>query len=129
MIADFWSPAFPGADRGNLLQYPPRAIDDRVIDELAVELDRGDSFRLCLRESRDGALGEGDFILARREDAVDHTDLVRVDAHLALEAVGQCRSRRGFEALRVLQIDPYRIERRLDSGGARGGDDRGAGMG
>src|SRR5438067_11578292 len=112
----------PRADRDNLLQYPPRATDDRVIDELAVELDRGDPLRLRLRESRDGAFGEGDLILARGEDAVDHRDLVRVDTHLALETVGERRSRRGFEALRILQIDPHGIQWRLDPRRPRGGD-------
>ena len=42
--------------------------------------------RLGPGERGDDALGEGDLRLARGEDAVDDRDLVRVDAHLALEA-------------------------------------------
>ena len=68
-------------------------------------------------------------VLARREDAVDDRDLVRVDAHLPLEAIGQRGAGRRFEPFRVLQIDPDRVERRLDAGGARRGDDLGAGKG
>ena len=52
-----------------------------------------------------------------------------MDAHLALEAEAQRGAGRGFEPLLVRQIDPNRVERRLDAGGARRGDDPGAGIG
>src|SRR4029077_15700113 len=124
-----WSPAFPGADPGGLSQRALPPINDRVSDEFAIELDRGDAFRFGLREGRDDPLGEGDLVLARREYAAAHSHLVRVDAHLALEAVAEGGASRGFEALGILQIDPHRIERRFETGGARSGDDPGAGIG
>src|SRR6185437_13359474 len=101
--------------RGGLLQQTLRAIDDRVIDEFAVELDRGDSLYFGCFEGGDDALGESDLLLAWREHVVHHRNLVRVDAHLALEAIGERRAGRGFERLRVLQIDPDRVERRLEA--------------
>src|SRR5581483_10908301 len=82
---------------------------------------------LGLGESGRDAPGEGDLLVARGEDAVDDRDLVRVNAHLALKAETERGARRGFKTLRVGQIDPDRIERRLDPGGAGSGDDLGAG--
>ena len=52
-----------------------------------------------------------------------------MDAHLRPEAIGQRRARRRFKPFGVLQIDPDRVERRLETGGARSGDDLGAGEG
>ena len=52
-----------------------------------------------------------------------------MDAHLSLEAVSQCCAGRSFQALRVGQINPDRIQRRVDSGRARCGDNNRAGVG
>jgi len=46
-----------------------------------------------------------------------------VNAHLSLEAKAERGAGGHFEPLFVSQIDPNRVERRLDSGGARGGGD------
>ena len=62
---------FPCADRRHRVQDPLRAVDDRVVDELAVELDRRTAFLFGLGERGDHALGEVDLGVARGEDAVD----------------------------------------------------------
>jgi len=41
-----------------------------------------------------------------------------MDAHLALEAETECGSSGHFEAFLVVEIDPNRVEGRLDTGGA-----------
>ena len=61
------------------------------------------------------ALRKRNLRIARREHAVHHRDLVGMDAHLALEAVCQCRARRRFQPLRIGQINPHRIQRRIDA--------------
>ena len=100
-----------------------------IVDEFAVELDCRASLGFGLGERGGDAFGKRDFGIARREYAVHDRDLVGMDAHLALEAVSQCGAGRSFQALRVGQIDPDRVERRVDPGRARRGDDNRAGVG
>src|SRR6516165_8823591 len=102
-----WTPSF---------QNPSRPIEDRVIDEFAVELYRGAARRFRLSERRDHSLGIGNLRLAGREDLVDDPDLLRVDAHLSLEAEAEAEGGAGghFEPLLVSEIDPNRVEGGLD---------------
>jgi len=111
------------ADGRHLFQYPLRSIKDRVVDKLAVELDRCTTHGFRLGEHRNDPFGVGDLRLARREDPVHGRDLLRVNAHLALKAKAQRGASGDFEPLFVREIDPNRVERRLDVGGARGGGD------
>src|SRR5690348_7554188 len=111
--------SLPRAERCDFFQYPLRPVDDRVIDEFAVDLDRRAALSLRPRERVDNPLREGDLRRARGKDAVDDWDLVRVDAHLALEAEPQGAIGRGLEPLLIGQIDPYRVERWFDSSRAR----------
>ena len=110
-----------------------RPVEDRVIDEFAVELCRGAARRFRLSERCDHSFGVGHLHLARREDPVDDPDLLRVDAHLSLEAEAEAEAEGGagghFEPLLVSEIDPNRVEGRLDPGGAGRCDDPGAGKG
>jgi hypothetical protein len=117
------------ADRRHRIQRALGAIDDRVVDELAVELDRRAACLFGLGKGGDHPLGEIDLGIGRGEDAVDHADLVGVDAHLALKAERQRLAGRRFKAFLVLEIDPHGVERRLDARGAAGDDDAGAGIG
>jgi len=95
-----------------------RPVKDRVVDEFAVELDRGAARGFRRSERRDHSFGRGDLRLIGREDPVDGSDLLRMDAHLALEAETECGSSGHFEAFLVVEIDPNRVEGRLDTGGA-----------
>ena len=104
-----------------------RPVEDRIVDEFAVELDRSTARGFRIGERRDDPLGEGDLRLVRSEDPVHGCDLLRVNAHLSLEAEAQCRAGRHLEPLLVREIDPDRVERRLDAGGARRGGDPRAG--
>jgi hypothetical protein len=58
-----------------------------------------------------------------------YRDLIGMDAHLSLEAVSQCCASRGFQAGRVGQINPDRIQRRVDVGRAGCSDNNCAGVG
>src|SRR5690348_9572997 len=118
----------PRAERSDFFQYPLRPVDDRVIDEFAIDLDRRTALALRPCERVDNPLREGDLRRARGKDAVDYGDLVRVDAHLALEAEPESGTRRSLEPLLIRQIDPYRVERWFNTGCARRRDDSGAGV-
>jgi hypothetical protein len=91
--------------------------------------DRGAARGFRLSERRDHSFGVGDLRLARREDPVDDPDLLRVNAHLSLEAEAEGGAGRDFEPLLVSEIDPNRVEGCLDAGGARRCGDPGAGKG
>src|SRR5258708_23030819 len=102
--------------------------DDRVVDELAVELDRRRAGLFGLGKGGDDALGAGDLLGGGREDAVDRNHLVGVDAHLALVAEALGALRRLAAALGVGEVGPHRIDRRLEPGGSARDRDGGAGM-
>ena len=50
----------PVADRGDPLQHLLRPIHDWIVDEFAVELDRGAALGFSFREGPSDALGEDD---------------------------------------------------------------------
>jgi hypothetical protein len=54
-----------------------RPVEDRVIDEFAVKLERGAARRFRLSERRNHSFGVGDLRLVRREHPVDDPDLLR----------------------------------------------------
>ena len=64
-------------------------MDDRVVDHLAVELDRGRAFRFRLLERRDDALGLGDLLGRGQVGRVHRRELVRMDAEASLEAASE----------------------------------------
>src|ERR1700760_3876588 len=90
------TPALPRTDGGDPLQYPLCPVDNWVIDEFAVELDRCTAFGFGLGEGAGDALSKCDFRVTRRENPVYHRDLVGMDAHLPLKAEAERSAGRGF---------------------------------
>src|SRR5260221_589910 len=73
---------FGGAEQ---VQRALRLVDDGIVDEEAVQLDRRGTVAFRCLESTDDASRESNLLLGWRERAVHPLDLRRIDAHLALE--------------------------------------------
>src|SRR3954470_6048109 len=88
-----------------------RAVDDRVVDHLAVELDRRGAAGLGFFEGDDDAPGLGQLFLGRQVGRVYGRDLVRVDAQAALEAAAAAALERPREGRGFLEMEPGAVER------------------
>src|SRR5437763_10713795 len=102
------------------LEQPARLDDNRVVDQATIDRDRGRASGLGLLEGLDDSAGIIDLIGGWREDAVDDSDLVWINRRLALKTQPVGRAGVLFEAVVVSHVEPDRVERRLESGGARG---------
>ena len=87
----------------------------RHIEHLAIETDHA---RVTgFGEGPYDALSSGDSLGRRREDAVDHFDLIGMDAQLRGEAVAHRVAALGFKAGEIAKIGVDAIDR-FDTGGA-----------
>src|SRR6185503_3908430 len=99
------------------------AVEDRVVDHLAIDLDRRRPARLGLLEGRDDALRALEFLGARKIGAIHRTDLVRMNAQTALEAAAAAALERPLEGRDLLEMEPRTVDRTLEAGRARRKDD------
>jgi hypothetical protein len=102
-------------------QDPARAVDDRRVDHLSVEGDRAAPLALAALGRRQDALGPGDALVLRPEDAVDDRDLRRVDAGLAAKAQRPREAGRRLEPRVVACVEVDDVDGAADSGGGRVG--------
>src|SRR5919202_6573212 len=108
------TPVSCGRDALDHREHALGLVENRIVHELPVELERRRAGGLGLREGRDDAPGARDLALARREGGVRHRHLIRMDAELPLEAQAADAFGGGAEAVRVLEVDPHGVERRLE---------------
>src|SRR6185295_14701404 len=108
----------PLFDEGCSLEHALGLEHDRVVDERAVQRERGRTARLRLAKRRYDMPRLRDVVGARRKRSVDRLDLARMDAKLALEPERRAPTKRIRETVAVLDVDPREIDRRLDTGGA-----------
>src|SRR5438128_10307435 len=79
------------------------AVDDRVVDHLAVELDRRGAFRLGFLEGRDDAPGLRKLLGRGLVGGVHRAELVGMDATASLEAAAPAALERAAEGVRLLE--------------------------
>ena len=94
-----------------------RAVGDRIIDHLAIDLHGGFTARLGLPESCDDALGARKLFRARHVRGIDRRDLVGMHAEPPLESAAAAAFQGARESLGFLEVKPWAVDRpfkRLD---------------
>src|SRR5215813_14443217 len=119
-VAGFACPLGACGDALDCRQHAARPIDDGIVDELAFELDGGGAGRFGRLEGAHDLARPLDLRGRGREDRVDLGHLIGVDAHLALKPEALDVAGRRAQALDIGEINPHRVERRLDAGSTRG---------
>ncbi len=100
-------------------------MHDRVVDHLAVDLDRRRAAALGFAEGADDALGGGQLGSARHIGGVHRRDLVGMHAAASLEAAAAAALERARKGLGLLEMEPGTVDRVFHARGARGEHDAG----
>ena len=100
-------------------QHALRLIDDRVVDELAVQLNRRGLGGFGGFESFHDPLRPGDLFGRGTEGRVDDGHLIGMNTKLALKAHAAGAMGRGRQPFRILHIDPDGVDRSRQAVGAR----------
>ncbi len=100
-------------DRFRNVDNPLRFIDDRIVDEIAVDLDRSRTGRFRLNKRVDDFLCESELFFRRCKRGICRRNLVWMNAEFSLEAKVSDQLAGHTERFIFLDVDEHRVNRRL----------------